>query len=85
MEESKVLFQVISENDRSTVNCHIDGQEQAFQVALAIHQVIHGSPLVACMLAAIIEIRKNDPDFDKILAQSTVEMPDFEAILKNNK
>ena len=85
MEESKVLFQVISEEGGTTVNCHVDGQKEAFQVALAIHQVIQGSPLVACMLATIIEIRKNDPDFDKILDRSTVEMPDFEAILKNNK
>ena len=85
MEDSKVLFQVISEEGGATVNCHVDGQEEAFQVALAIHQVIQGSPLVACMLATIIEIRKNDPNFDKILDQSTVEMPDFEAILKNTK
>ena len=85
MEENKVLFQVISEEGGTTVNCRVDGQKEAFQVALAIHQVIQGSPLVACMLATIIEIRKNDPDFDKILDRSTVEMPDFEAILKNAK
>ena len=85
MEENKVLFQVISEEGGTAVNCHVDGQKEAFQVALAIHQVIYGSPLVACMFASIIEMRKADPLFDKILDQSTVEMPDFEAILKNNK
>lgn len=85
MEESKVLFQVINENDGTTVNCHVDGQKEAFQLALAIHQIIQGAPLVACMLATIIEIRKNDPEFDKVLDRSTVEMPDFEAILKNTK
>jgi hypothetical protein len=85
MEENKVLFQVTNENGGSTVNCHIDGQEEAFAVALAIYQVIQGSPLVACMLASIIEMRKNDPEFDKVLDESTIDMPDFEAILKNTK
>lgn len=85
MEESKVLFQVISEEGGTTFNCHVDGQKEAFQVALAIHQVIQGSPLVACMLASIIEMRKADPNFDKVLDESTIDMPDFEAILKNTK
>lgn len=85
MEEDKILFQVISENGGSTVNCHIDGPREAFSVALAIYQVIQGVPLVACMLASIIEMRKADPEFDKILDESTVDIPDFESILKNIK
>lgn len=85
MEENKVLFQVISEEGGTTVNCHVDGQQEAFQVALAIHQVIQGSPLIACMLASIIEMRKADPLFDKVLDEATIDMPDFESILKNTK
>ena len=85
MEENKVLFQVISEENGTAVNCRISNQEEAFKVALAIHQAIEGSPLVSIMLAAIIEMKKNDPDFVKALDEATIDMPDFEAILKNNK
>lgn len=85
MEESKVLFQVIREEGGTTVNCRIGGQEEAFQVALAIHQTIQGSPLVAFMLANIIQLHKTDPDFERILKDATIDMPDFEAILKNTK
>lgn len=85
MEENKVLFQVISEENGTAVNCRISNQKEAFQVALAIHQAIEGSPLVSIMLATIIEMKKNDPDFVKALDEATIDMPDLESILKNTK
>ena len=85
MKENKVLFQVSTQEGGTAVSCHVQGMEETFQVALAIHSLIAGSPTMAFMLSTIVEMSKKDPNFDKMLEEATIELPDFESILKNIK
>lgn len=81
MEEEKVLLQVALEGEATSVFCHCADARQKFQVALAIFNILADSPGIATMFSSIIEM-SHDPEFQKALDAATVQVPDFNAILK---
>ena len=85
MEENKILFQVTSQGERTAVQCHAESPEEVFQVALAFHSILINKPKYAAALAFIASMYNEDPNFEKALDDATVEMPDFDSILKNTK
>lgn len=85
MEEGKILFQVISHGDGTAVQCHTDNAEEIFQVALAFHSILINKPKYAAALAFIASMYNEDPNFEKALDDATVDMPDFDSLLKNIK
>lgn len=84
MEENKVLFSVVKKDEGSAVRLDACGSEELFAVALGIHQLIDQCPELTFMLSALIAMSK-DEEFKKKLEGSTIDMPDFDAILKNTK
>lgn len=85
MEEDKILFQVISRGDGTAVQCHTESDNEIFQVALAFHSILINKPKFAAALAFIASMYNEDPNFEKALDDATVDMPDFDTILKNIK
>ncbi len=85
MEEGKILFQVISQGDGTAVQCHTESAEEIFQVALAFHSILISKPKFAAALAFIASMYNEDPNFEKALDEATIDMPDFDSILKNIK
>ena len=85
MEEGKILFQVISQDEGTAVQCHTDSPEEIFQVALAFHSILISKPKYAAALAFIASMYREDPNFGKVLDEATVDMPDFDSLLKNIK
>ena len=84
MEESNVLFSVVRDDEGSSVHLHTETSEDIFAVALGIHQAIHACPKIALFLATIAKMAQEE-DFKEALAENTIEMPDFDEILKNTK
>lgn len=84
MEENNVLFSVVRDSEGSSVHLHTETSEDIFAVALGIHQAMYGCPKIALFLAAIAKMSQ-DEDFKEALAENTIEMPDFDEILKNTK
>ena len=85
MEEDKILLQVISSDNGTAVKCQTSNLEEAFQVALAIHTLVVSNPQIAFALISIANMQHADPDFAEILKNSTVDIPDFDSLLKNIK
>lgn len=85
MEENKILFQVVSQGDGTAVQCHTESAEEIFQVALAFHTILISKPKFAAALAFIASMYREDPNFEKALNDATVDIPDFNSILKNIK
>ena len=85
MEEGKILFQVISQGDGTAVQCHTENNNEIFQVALAFHSILINKPKFAAALAFIASMYSEDPNFEKALNDATVDIPDFNSILKNIK
>ena len=84
MEKDKVIFSVTKDGEGSAVMLDAKGQDDLFAVALGIHQAINQCPELTFMLSTIIMLEK-DEDFQKKLSEATVDIPDFNAILKNTK
>ena len=85
MEERKILFQVISQGEGTAVQCHTESADEIFQVALAFHSILINKPKFAAALAFIASMYNEDPNFVKALDDATVDMPDFDSLLKNIK
>lgn len=85
MEENKILFQVISQGEGTAVQCHTESTNEIFQVALAFHSILINKPKFAAALAFIASMYNEDPNFGKALDEATVDMPDFDSLLKNIK
>lgn len=85
MEEDKILFQVISRSDGTAVQCHADSDSEIFQIVLAFHSILINKEKFAVALAFIAQMYSEDPTFKKALNDATVDMPDFDSILKNIK
>jgi len=84
MEENKVLFSVIKGNDSCSVKMHTENTEDVFTVALGIRQAIVECPNLLSMILSIMVLEK-DEEFKQKLKDSTIDMPDFDEILKNIK
>ena len=85
MEEGKIIFQVISQGEGTAVQCHTESTDEIFQVALAFHSILVNKPKFAAALAFIASMYNEDPNFEKALNEATVDIPDFDTILKNIK
>lgn len=85
MEEDKILFQVISRGDGTAVQCHTESDNEIFQVALAFHSILINKAKFAAALVFIAHMYSENPDFEKALNDATVDIPDFDSILKNIK
>lgn len=83
-EETNFLFSVVRDSEGSAVHLHTESSEDIFAIALGIHQAIHGCPKIALFLAAIAQMAQDD-EFKDALDENTIEMPDFDEILKNTK
>ena len=84
MEENKVIFSVTKDETGSSVKLEANGSEELFAVALGIHEIIQECPEVCFFLSTIIMMSK-DENFKKQIEEHTIEMPDFDSILKNIK
>ena len=81
-EEEKVLFSVISQMNGTSVKCEASSQKELFQVALAIFSLKSAAPGLVEMID-ILEQMYEDPDFKQALEEATVELPDFNKLLRN--
>lgn len=79
--EEKILFQVKTDSEGTNIACSVDGMEESFKVALAIHTVIERTPGIALFLLAI----RSNPELFKSIAEGTFDIPDFDKILKEIK
>jgi hypothetical protein len=81
-EEEKVLFSVISQMNGTSVKCEASGPKELFQVALAIISLKSAAPALVEMID-ILEQMYEDSDFKQTLEEATVEIPDFNKLLRN--
>lgn len=79
--EEKILLQVKTDSEGTNITCSIDGMDENFKVALAIHTILERTPHVALFLMAI----RSNPELFKSIAEGTFEVPDFDKILKEIK
>lgn len=79
--EEKILLQVKTDDEGTNINCSVDGMEENFKAALAIHTIIERTPGIALFLLAI----QSRPELFKSIAEGTFEIPDFDKILKEIK
>lgn len=85
MKEEKILFQVTRlEDGASAVSVHTETEEDLFAIALAMHQLISSNQTI-CELVEMCALMSTDKDFKKQLNLHTIEIPDFNKILKENK
>lgn len=66
-----------------SVGVNVKSVEDIFALCSALYSVITTNCKVGAGFEAILEIAKTNPQFDKMLNESTVKMPDFDSILKS--
>ena len=79
--EEKILFQVKSGDAGTVIKCSADGMEECFRVATGVYELLRRSPGVALFFMAI----QSNPEVLKKIEDNSVDMPDFDEILKNIK
>lgn len=82
MNEERILFSVSMQGEGTAISCSCMSAEEQFQVALAIHQLISSDNHILLFLKLISEL-SHDPDFQKALDEATIELPDFNQLLKH--
>lgn len=82
MEEEKVLFSVISQMNGTSVKCEAHNEHELFQVALAIFSLKSASPALVDMID-LLEQMYEDPAFKVALDEATIELPNFDDLLRN--
>ena len=80
----KTLFSITKiGNDGVHVECHIGGHSDMLDFAYVIADYMLENDLFFSMVQSIIDIREESPELDDIVKKNTIQMPDFNQLLKN--
>lgn len=84
MEENKDLLRITKEDEGMSVHWNIENADEMMAVCVAIATCAkHNDAFIILLLGAIKEMFNNE-NFAEELDNNCVEMPDFEAILKEH-
>ena len=83
MEDEKVLLKIYEEDDNVCVSFHIETQHDLSVVALALDDLIRKIPVLGSMLLTVRVARSIDKDLDEKIDSDSVEIPDFNKLLKD--
>lgn len=77
----KEILSITRNEGAIAVHVAIDGEEDQFSVAIAFFNLIERIPDIGAMIGFLLA-KKDDEHFQKILADSSFEIPDFNELLK---
>ena len=77
------FFEITKEDEGTAVHVHVEGPEDIFFLAVALRQIINNNRAVAAGLEAVRELARTCPEFDEVVNGNSVELPDFDKILKS--
>lgn len=82
-EETRVLYSVSTDGQVSRVELQCENEHDLFQVCLGIIQTLNGNEDFMKMLEFIKMSMMVDPEFMNVIDEHTLEIPDFNELLKN--
>jgi len=83
MEDEKVLLKISTDGDTTSVSFHTDSEYDITAIALAIDDLVKKTPVLGKALLAVRVARMIDKDLDGKIDNESVEIPDFNKLLKD--
>lgn len=84
-ENERVLFQVIDHGETTSVRFKTESADDIAKVAMAIDDIMRKTPALRKMMLAVSMAAMFDKDFKKTRDENTVDVPDFDKLLKDLK
>lgn len=85
MDTERILFTVSRMEDGVRVKTDMNGPEDMFDVCICLCDLLRRNIQFAAMFQVVLDEQTNNEDYVKTLEDNTIELPDFNQLLKNIK
>ena len=83
MENEKTLLSVFSDGESTAVKLSTKDERDMLCIALALDDIMSRSPELSAAMLLVRMARQTDKDFDKMIREQSVKVPDFDQLLKD--
>ena len=82
-EKEKVLFEISREKEGIRVTYDVTNEKDLFTVAVSMAQLFKQTTHLHMLVESVMDFMENDARFADEIEKHTIEIPDFNNILKN--
>ena len=84
-DDRRILFEVSEIGNQTEITCSLHGEQDAFSVVFAIASIAQSNPALGLLLAKVMFVSKMDPEFQRIVDNHKIDLPDFNDLLKDHE
>lgn len=83
--EEKTLLRIFTDGESTAIKLNTKDERDMLCIALALDDIMSRTPELSAAMLLVRMARQTDKNFDKMVREQSVKVPDFDKILKDLK